>query len=280
MKPSAQSPFKVPLNALYMMATFFASCCFAATPSESPRIGAPIAVAGPMVDITLKNGETNQGQLISFADGNLSLKLENGSVVSQEAVAVVSVKFLSQDPRRISAQATELTMTEMDRLNGFRLRDGLLKGLAKEKVPSVPLTVNEKSELQKLRAKVDVHIKALEAEIPDITTEEVAQAKMYELGRYYSFYGYPMQEIRGFMHKAAAGIKNESLRRKMEANSTVLWTNFTERHKNLKAFERYTEKMGGPDKPPGEGRPNPPPGPPNSNGPQEKPPGKPPPVGN
>ncbi len=229
--------------------------CIAA---ETPRIGLAVSAVGPLVDVTLKSGETNKGQLLSFAEGSLSLRLENGSIVTQDGASVVSVRFIVQEKPPIakektgspSAQETELNLTEIEKLNTFRWRDNPPKGMFAPKQPPAPLSDKEKAELTKLRAKADIHIKALEVEASAAATEEAAQAKLHELGRYYYLYGLPAQEIRSALHIVVERIKNDAVRVKVDANFKSFWETFVYKHKNYKPFEKIYDNMMEREKPP------------------------------
>lgn len=219
--------------------------------AETPRIGLAVSTVGPLVDVTLKSGETNKGQLLSYAEGNLSLRLENGSIVTQEGASVVSVRFIMPEkavlaPEKTgspSAQETELSLTEIEKLNSYRWREFPQKGLVSPKQPAVPLSEKEKDELTKLHAKVGVHIKALEAEIVTVSTEESAHAKLHELGRYYFLYGLPAREIQPALHLRVEQIKNDAVRVKVDANFKSFWESFVFKHKNYKPFEKIYENM-------------------------------------
>lgn len=218
----------------------------------SALLAADAAPVGPIVDVTLSSGETKKGQLLSFSEGALSMKLENGSIVTNDGSSVVSVKFIAPEipvvanvkPPVLTAQETELNISEIDRLNLLRFRDMPFKGLQGAKAAAQsPLTEKEKSELAKLRARADIHIKALEQEIQNVTSEETAHAKLHELGRYYFYYGMAPQEIRSLLHKSVLEIKNEPLKHKMEVGMTGLWLTFVEKHKNYKQFEKLYDRM-------------------------------------
>ena len=243
----------------FLFSKCYALLCLAAFfGAQAISCAADAAPVGPIVDVTLRSGETKKGQLLSFSEGSLSMKLENGSVVTNDGNAVVSVRFIAPEipviasvkPPVLTAQETELNITEIDRLNLLRFRDMPFKGIQGAKAAAAnPLTDKEKSELAKLRARADIHIKALEQEIPNVTVEETAHAKLHELGRYYFYYGMVPQEIRSLLHIAVLGIKNEPLKHKMEVGMAGLWMTFVEKHKNYKQFEKLYERMQAPPAP-------------------------------
>src|SRR5947207_2911642 len=224
-----------------------AALCVCAVAAETPRIAARPTPLGPVVDVTLRNGESSKGELLSFADGVLKLKLDNGNVVTQDRADVVSVRFTSPEkPTKmapvLSAQETELTVGEIDQLIVYRRRDGGFKGPFADKQPLLPLTKAEQGDFDRLRAKTDLHVKALEAEIPSVMTEEAAQARLNELGRYYFLYGqYALNDIRAYLKRAAMSIHNPAVRSKFDdAAFGQFWQSFIDKHENR--FNKVHEK--------------------------------------
>jgi len=132
----------IPICAAMVMLVFG---CGAA---DTPRIGPAVSAIGPLVDVTLKSGETNKGQLVSYADGNLSLRLDNGTVVTRDGQLVASVKFIAPEtPAPVpvktgipSAQETELTLTEMEKFSANRWRENPPRGALAPKQPAPPLS--------------------------------------------------------------------------------------------------------------------------------------------
>src|SRR5438046_1003661 len=136
---------KLLLTSLFLLAT-------AALAGEPPK---PI---GPAVIVTLQSGQSQQGQLLSFEKGQLSLKPASGSIVTSDGTQVVSVKFIPEPqkpvppPKQPSAQETALSEAERRKLLELR-------SLAKR--PSV----EDELEFKRLQAKLDIHIAALEREV-------------------------------------------------------------------------------------------------------------------
>jgi len=223
--------------------------CVSAFAGDTPRIAARPIPLGPVVDVTLRSGESSKGELLSFADGTLKLKLENGAIVTQDGAEVLSVRFVAEKPATapppLSAAETELTLAEQDLLIMYRSRELGRRGpLANKNLPKPPpLTPREAAEFDRLRAKADLHINALEAEIPLVTTEEMAQAKLSDLGRYYFLYGqYIPQEIRAFLKRAADSIRNPAVKAKFnDLGFNTFWTGFIEKH-GKKMHERAIER--------------------------------------
>ncbi|HLX64698.1 MAG TPA: hypothetical protein VKX17_25735, partial [Planctomycetota bacterium] len=81
---------------------------------------------GPQVDVTLHNGDSTRGQLVSYSDGSLTIKLDNGNLVTQDGSAVLTLRFLATEkpavapPPLPSSQETELTMSEEQRVTMYR----------------------------------------------------------------------------------------------------------------------------------------------------------------
>lgn len=175
---------------------------------------------GPQVDVTLRSGDSTKGQLLSYTDGTLTLKLENGNVVTQDGGGVVSLRFA---PLGLpSAQETELTSGEFDRMMNYRRRELAPKNPVADR-QARPLTRDESTDNARLRAKTELHIKALEAEIPLVATEEAAKAKLNDLARSQFLYGLAIVEIRQPLHTATLSIKNDDLRKKLNAGFQEFW---------------------------------------------------------
>jgi hypothetical protein len=237
--------------------------------AETPRIGVANPVLGPLVDVTLKSGESTKGQLLSFSEGNLELKLDNGTKVTRDGSSVVSVRFIvpertlsaPEKNKGLSAQETGLSITDIEHLREWRFRDNPPKILLpNQKQNFTPLSDSERAEHFKLLKKADVHINALKNEIPDVKTEEDARAMLHELGRYYFLSGYAPQDIKTNLKIAADGIKDESVRRMILAGTGIdgLFKMIENKHKGLKAFEKAFEKPAGTppgDRPPGADKP-------------------------
>ncbi len=251
--------------------------------AESPPIGAAKPVLGPIVDVTMKSGESKKGQLLSFADGNLALKLFDGTVVTREGDSVVSVRFIlaetpagaTEKSAHLTSGETELTFSEFEKLRDFRMREFSLKGNGNgallPKVPLAPLSESEKAEHRKLVAKAEVHFEVLKNEIPDVKTEEAARSKLIEMGRYGMLCGHTMFNLRATMESTAGKIKEETIRKNIVAANVLesISKSIVERKNGNKIYEKGVEKRVGPPTP-GDHPPAPP----------EKPPVKTPPTGN
>ena len=222
------------------------ACGASLVAGEAPRIGT--RRLGPLVDVTLKTGESTKGELISYAEGNLKVKLDNGSIVTQDGAEVVSVRFLGDKPNPVmlNSQATELSIPETERLINYKRRENGIRSPLADKGPVLPLNKEELADCEKLRAKVELHYRALEAEIVGVTSEEAAQTKLTELGRAYFYYGkWNMNEIRILLIKAASTIRNPGVRAKFEDSGFVqFWTSFNEKHemRMKKMREKALEK--------------------------------------
>jgi hypothetical protein len=188
---------------------------------------------GPEVDVTLKSGESRQGQLLEFANGSLTLKLPSGETLTKDRGSVMSVRFIlpvkaleTVSAPLLSAPATQLSVLEITRLQGFR-RDARKESMSKE----------DEAEYKKLRAKVEVHIQALEREIANVSNEEEARASLQELGRYYWYYGSILPDLRIAIRNAVSSIKNEKLRKDAEAHLPVIMQNVEEHYRPKKPFD-------------------------------------------
>ena len=244
-------PFYWCLN-LSLTAVLLAAISMSGAKAETPRIGVANPVLGPLVDVTLKSGESTKGQLLSFNGGNLELKLDNGSVITRDGVSVVSVRFIVPEKpltgpdknRGLSAQETGLSLLEIEHMREWRFRDNPPKiPLPNQKQALVPLTDAERVEHFKLLKKADVHITALKNEIPGSASEEEARAMLHELGRYYFLSGYTPQDIKTNLKLVSDGIKDENIKKAILAGTGIegLFKTIETKHKGLKAFEKANE---------------------------------------
>ncbi|HLX62590.1 MAG TPA: hypothetical protein VKX17_15035, partial [Planctomycetota bacterium] len=104
------------------------------------------------------------------------------------------------------------------------------------------LTKEESADYSKLRAKLDLHIKALEAELPKVTAEEAAKDKLNDLARSQILYGMNLVggELKGLIHAAILNIKNDELRKKLNTGFEEFWAIFNTEHR--KRLEKMREK--------------------------------------
>ncbi len=185
-------------------------CVFSAA-AETPRIGLKSAPVGPLVDVTLKSGETTKGQLVSFAGGSLVLKLDNGDTLSKDGAEVVSVRFIagensSAGKESPSSQETQLLPEENRKLAQYRVNER-----------KNTITRDEETDYKRLRTKVEVHIKALEREIPKVKDTYEAQGKLSDLMRSYFLIGTQPEIVKSNIKVATNSIENESVRDKTQA---------------------------------------------------------------
>ncbi len=213
--------------------------------ADTPRIGLkPPPPVGPLVDVTLKSGESNKGQLVSFADGSLTMRLDNGDVVTQDGASVVSVRFIADEKLAAqddlaSSQVTQLTPDDFRKIQKYRMNE------RKD-------TISREDELdfKRLRMKLDVHIKALEREIPKVSTLLEAEAKLADLAHSYFLSGTQWEIVKSNVKVATNGIENDTLREKASANNGPMFLRMEEERNKIKTI-RPLLKPGdkAPDKP-------------------------------
>src|SRR5262249_37811061 len=156
-------------------------------------------------EVTQKSGEINKGQLLAYAEGSLTLKMDDGKVVTQDGASVVSVKFIAKEKLPTAAE-TELTIQELVKFREIRATERKNAGLTKE----------EQLDFKRLRAKTELHIKALEREIQKSVTEEDAHNKLIDLARSYILFGTQLPDLRGMLKIAADSIENENTRQRAQ----------------------------------------------------------------
>ena len=88
-----------------------------------------------------------------------------------------------------SAQETQLSFEENQKLMHYRINES-----------KNTITPDEETDFKHLRTKLDIHIKALEREIPKAKEFYDAQAKLNDLWRSYFLIGTQIQSVRSNTH--------------------------------------------------------------------------------
>lgn len=168
--------------------------------------GEPPKPLGPVVDVTLDNGESLHGQLLSFDKGQLSIKTDSGSVTTRDGTKVLTVKFIAPPkpaPPPPTAQETALTESERKRLVDFRFGPRAMQRKS----------VEEELDFKRLQEKLDVHIDALQREIKSATKEDDALADIADLTRSFLHQGRTPLVSRELTKGTIDEIKDESVKR-------------------------------------------------------------------
>jgi hypothetical protein len=195
-----------------IVSTTFAVACLRAAASDAPAAAKPKPL-GPEVDITLNDATSRHGYLLSFTNGTITMELESGDQLKKPSSDVTSLRFVVKQVIP-TVQSSQLTLEEMSRLKEYHERrmmlakDDLLKGFHD---PRGALSNDEVQDLEKLRAKANIHIQALKREIPNVQTEALAAENIQELTRYLQHTGVAAPEIRGEVLAAVNSIKNPKI---------------------------------------------------------------------
>ena len=204
--------------------------------AETPKPAAASDAVGPLVDVMLQSGESRKGQLLAYSGGQISVKMESGEVVTQDGSQVRTVRFIQpiqappappvvKAPALPGAQETELSPSEVQKI--FELRKRQVKGpmnkLTKEPLKEVKeLTREEEKEFLLLRAKLDLHIKALEREIKTAESENKAMNQVLDYARSQFQFGTTPDYLKPLIDAAVDSILNEGIRAKVRSRSKEL----------------------------------------------------------
>lgn len=187
---------------------------------------------GPLVDVMLQSGESRKGYLLAYSGGQMTIKLETGEVLTRDGAQVRTVRFIPAaptaapvvTPNMASAQETELTPSEVQKVFEFRRRQSkAVNKFTKEAVREMKeLTKEEETEFFVLRAKLELHIKALEREIRLADDEKRAMNQLFDYARSQFQYGTVPDYVKPLVDKAADSIVNPVVKARIEARSKEL----------------------------------------------------------
>lgn len=191
------------------------------------------AVMGPLVDVTLQNGESKKGQWLGFNKGVMTLMLDSGEVLTRESKQVLSVKFITPEvdnpkasqtvtPTTQPAVASVLTAqnTKLTELEVFKLQD-LRRRFHNKKDPGSKddLTPDEVAEMNRILAKNEKHIEVALKELTKANNVDEAETLVFDLTKSLAIHrsklGDRFHDNVAVIKNSVEKIENESVRKKV-----------------------------------------------------------------